>query len=64
MAIEKHYSLTSAAKILGVGRDTLRRWLEIDLGMRFPNLTRGSKHLVTQAQIDAVLRNRAAKVEP
>ena len=55
MAIEKRYSLSSAAKTVGVSRDTLRRWLEIDLGMRFPNVTQGSKHLVTEAQINAVL---------
>ena len=62
MAIEKRYSLSSAAKNVGVSRDTLRRWLEIDLGMQFPNVTRGSKHLVSEAQVNAVLRKRAAKV--
>jgi hypothetical protein len=60
VAIEKRYSLSSAAKTVGVSRDTLRRWLEIDLGMRFPAVTRGSKHLVTESQINAVLRRRAA----
>jgi transposase-like protein len=62
VAIEKRYSLSSAAKAVGVHRDTLRRWLEIDLAMRFPDVPRGSKHLVTEAQINAVLRRRAAKV--
>lgn len=63
VAIEKRYSLKAAAKALGIGRDTLRRWLEIDLGMRFPAVTRGSKHLITESQIDAVMRKRAAKVQ-
>jgi hypothetical protein len=62
MTIDKLYSLSSAAKAVGVSRDTLRRWFEIDLGMRFPHITRGSKHLVTEAQVNAVLRKRAAKV--
>jgi hypothetical protein len=29
--------------------DTLRRWLEINLGIKFPYVTRGSKHLLTDA---------------
>jgi transposase-like protein len=63
MAIEKRYSLSAAARAIGIDCGTLRRWFEIDLGIRFPNITRGSKHLVTEAQIDAVLRKRAARVE-
>jgi hypothetical protein len=62
VAIEKRYSLSGAAKAVGVSRDTLRRWLEIDLGMRFPDVARGSKHLVTEAQINASLRKRTARV--
>ena len=62
MAIEKRYSLRGAAKAVGVSRDTLRRWLQIDLGVTFPDVTRGSKHLLTEAQINAVLRKRTAKV--
>jgi hypothetical protein len=61
MEIQRTYSLRAAAKALGVSRDTLRRWLQIDLGLRFPNIVRGSRHLITQAQIDAVLRKRAAR---
>jgi hypothetical protein len=40
----------------------LRRWLQIDLGVTFPDVTGGSKHLLTEAQINAVLRKRTAKV--
>jgi excisionase family DNA binding protein len=63
VAIQKRYSLSQAAKAVGISRDTLRRWLEIDLGMRFPSVTRGSKVLVTEDQVNAVLRKRTAKVQ-
>jgi hypothetical protein len=42
--------------------DPLRRWLEIDVGIKFPYVTRGSKHLLTDAQIRRGSRaKRAAK---
>lgn len=62
MAIEKRYSLSAAARLAGVNRDTLRRWLFIDLGIRTPTVTRGSRILLTEAQINAVLSKRSAKI--
>lgn len=62
MAIERRYSLTQAAKLVGVKRHTLRRWLQLDLGMRFPRVVSGGKFLITEAQINAVLSKRTARV--
>jgi hypothetical protein len=36
--------------------------MDIDQLLTFPDVTRGSKHLLTEAQINAVLRKRTAKV--
>jgi excisionase family DNA binding protein len=63
VAIQKRYSLSQAAKAVGVSRDTLRRWLEIDLGIRFPSVARGGKYLVTEDQVNATLRKRTAQVQ-
>jgi hypothetical protein len=60
MAIEKRYSLSAAAKLAGIGRDALRRWLEIDLGIK--NQPRGARVLLTESQINYVLARRTAKV--
>ena len=46
MAIKPHYSISAAAKAAGINRDTLRRWLEIDLGIK--NKPRGGKVLLTE----------------
>lgn len=62
MAIQKRYSLSQAAKAVGISRDTLRRWLEVDLGMRFPDVARGSKYLVTEDQVNASVRKRSVRV--
>jgi hypothetical protein len=62
VAIEKPYSLSGAAKAAGVDRGTLQRWLEIDPGMKFRTVTGGSKILLTESQVNAVLRKRTAKI--
>jgi excisionase family DNA binding protein len=48
------YSLREAAKRTGVNRFTLRRWIA-ELGFRLPEVKRGSKFLLSDADIAAVL---------
>lgn len=60
MAIEKRYTLRQAAKLAGIGRHTLRRWLEVDLAMVFPPVERGSFILIREADLEAVLRKHTA----
>ena len=61
--IERHYSLSKAAELLGVNRTTLRRWLEVDLGLAFPDVRQGSKMLVSESNIQAVVRKHSPKVD-
>jgi len=58
MSLERHYSLSQAAKAIGVDRDTLKRWLAADLAMVMPDLPKGSKMQIPERHIEAVLRNR------
>jgi predicted site-specific integrase-resolvase len=63
LGIEKRYSLSEAARLAGVDRKTLSRWLRIDLGITLPNATAtGSRILLTEAQVNQVLARRTAKV--
>ena len=48
------YTMRQAAKALGLGRDTFRRWL-VESGFKRPRVARGSKILLTQADLDRVL---------
>jgi excisionase family DNA binding protein len=63
VAIEKRYSLNEAAKLAGVSRHTLRRWLEVDLGFAFPDVKKGSKILVKESDVEAVLRIHSPRVD-
>lgn len=47
--------LSKAARRLHVSGRTLRRWLEADLGMVFPNLGKGSSPLVHISDVQAVI---------
>lgn len=61
--IEPHYSLNKAATLLGVNRHTLRRWLEVDLGLSFPDVRQGSKMLISESQVQAVIKKHSPKVD-
>lgn len=58
--IVRHLSLTKAAKLAGITRQTLRTWLESD-GYVFPPTARGSKLFVRECDVESVLRKRAAR---
>lgn len=58
MSLERHYSLSEAAELIGIRRNTLKRWLASDLAMVMPNIPRGSKMQIPERHIEAVLRNR------
>lgn len=61
--IEQRYSIRKAAQLLGVNRKTLRRWLEVDLGFRMPKVAQGSKILLSEKDIEAVLRKHSPSVD-
>jgi len=57
MALEKHYSLSRAAKLIGVGRGALKRWLRAE-GILLPRVRRGSKTLIRERDIERIIRKR------
>lgn len=61
--ISERYSIRKAARLIGISHVTLRRWLEIDLGYRMPAVTRGSKILLSERDIEAVLRKHSPTVD-
>lgn len=61
--IAPRYSIRKAAQLLGINRKTLRRWLEVDLGFRMPRVKQGSKILLTEKDIEAVLRRHSPSVD-
>lgn len=61
--ISERYSIRKAAKLIGISRHTLRRWLEIDLGFRMPDVARGSKILLSDKDLEAVLRKHSPTVD-
>lgn len=56
--IEKRYSLSHAADMLGVDRHTLKRWL-LEAGFVWPENARRGKVLVHERDIEAVLRKHS-----
>jgi predicted site-specific integrase-resolvase len=63
MGLERRYSLSEAAKIVGVRRHTLKLWLA-QCAIVLPRLPRGSKVMLRESQIEMVLRKREAKSDP
>jgi len=59
---EKHYSLSAAAKELGIGRHTLKRWMRNDLGILIPRVRRGSKVLVSERDLERIIKHRRTAV--
>jgi transposase len=60
MAIEKHYSLRQAAKLIGISRSTLKRWMAADLAIVLPRLGHGHKVLIRERDLEIVLRKHTA----
>ncbi len=61
--ITERYSIRKAARLIGISRKTLRRWLEVDLGMRMPDVPRGGKILLSERDIEAVLKKHSPHVD-
>ena len=58
MPFEKHYSLRAAAKAIGVSRENLKGWLVADLAMEFPKISKGSKFMIRESDLERVIRLR------
>jgi predicted site-specific integrase-resolvase len=56
--IEKHYSLSGAAKLIGIERRALKRWLRQDLGIVIPRVRRGSKVLIRERDLRRLIEKR------
>lgn len=56
--IEKHYSLSGAAKLIGIERRALKKWLRIDLGIVIPRVRRGSKVLIRERDLQRIIEKR------
>ena len=61
MITEKYIRLGKAARMLGIDRKTLRRWLEKDCGLSFRSLGRGNSPLVAERDIEAVIAKRTGQ---
>lgn len=58
MLREKRYSLTQAARELGIARKTLRYWLATDLGLILPRVARGSKVVIYERDLEKLMAKR------
>ena len=56
--IEKHMSMSKAARLAGISNKTLKRWLHVDLGIEFPLVARGSCLVVREKDVEACLARR------
>jgi hypothetical protein len=58
MIAEKLYSLSAAARLVGVRGETLKRWLRQDLNICLPRVRNGSKILIRERDIERVVARR------
>jgi len=58
MMLEKHYSLSEAARIMGVDGRALQCWLRQDLGIILPRVRHGTKAMIRERDIERVLEIR------
>ncbi len=56
--LEKHYSLSAAARLVGVNRKALKRWLAQDLGIILPRVRHGGKVMIRERDIQHVVEKR------
>lgn len=57
MIKSKHYSLSAGARLIGVERKTLKRWLRLE-GVVLPRVRHGAKVLVSERDIERVIEKR------
>ena len=53
--IEKHMSLRKAARKAGVHHNTLKRWMEREMGYSFPRVQHGSLILVLERDVESLI---------
>lgn len=58
--IEKCYSLSRAAKAIGVDRDTLKRWL-LELGLVLPEQRRGAHHVIRESDLERLIDKKGPR---
>lgn len=58
MTIEKRYSLRKAAAVTGMDRKSIRRRLEVELGLVFPKGHRGQKFYIRETDLERLIRLR------
>lgn len=57
MTLERHYSLSQAARVIGVSRVTLKKWLAEE-AMILPPMNRGERALIRESDLENMLRRR------
>ncbi|HEX8838446.1 MAG TPA: helix-turn-helix domain-containing protein [Candidatus Acidoferrum sp.] len=58
MLREKRYSLSSAARELGINRVTLKRWLKEDMNIILPRVHRGSRVVIYERDLVRLMNKR------
>lgn len=59
--IERCYSLSRAAEAIGVGRDTLKRWL-LELGLVLPAVRRGSHQMIRESMLERLIEKKCPRM--
>ena len=55
---ERTYSLSAAAREIGIGRHALKRWMAQELGILVPRVRRGSKVLIRESDLEKIVARR------
>lgn len=63
MAIERLYSLSAAARVLGKDRKTLKRLLLTELQMVLPTIRRGSHQMIRESVLERLIDKRGPRVD-
>lgn len=58
--IEKCYSISRAAKSIGIGRNTLRRWL-LEIGQVLPPVRLGSRQMIPESVLEQLIAKKAPR---
>ena len=59
--IERCYSLSRAAKTLGIGRAALKRYL-LELGLVLPPVRQGSHQMIPESVLERLMEKRGPRV--
>lgn len=61
MSVERCFSISKAAKSIGVERHTLKRWL-LEIGLVLPEVRRGSRQMIRESDLERVIAKRGPHV--